>query len=956
MEVRRCLGLLLWWVFMFFGLVFVGCLGQTDASDSKVMLELRNGLKDAESKLGWKGLDPCSWVSVSCSNGRVVGIQMQNKGVEGELPSDFNKLTALSNIGFQNNLLSGALPTFKGMSALQYAFLNGNKFSFIPPDFFSGLKSLEVIALDENPLAPWLIPDNVKEAVNLANFTASYAGIVGSIPEFLGDSLANLQVLSLAFNNLTGPIPKSFSSSIIATLWLNNQVGSKLSGAIDVVAGMSSLSQLWLQSNEFTGPIPDLTKLTALQDLRLRDNQLTGVVPSTLSSLPSLGNISLINNALQGPYPFFPNTVGAVIGTATENSFCLPAPGKCDARVNILLEFANGVGYPYSFASNWKGNDPCNSWIYVRCDSAGNVIVLSMGRLGLSGIISPALAELASLKTLLLGNNNLTGEIPSELASLPSLQKLDLSNNNLTGNVPKFRDGVVVIMNGNPQLGTNSGSGGADAPSARTPSTPSGSPGASNKTSEGGGGSGGVEKRKGSSSMGTVVGSVVGGLVGLGIIVGGLGLCLHRKRKSGSGRVRSPNTRASVFSVNLQPQGSGSDPEMLKTTSLNSTMTRGGDSSSSGPSDVHMVEAGNMIISIQILRSVTNNFSEENELGRGGFGVVYKGELHDGTKIAVKRMEAGVMSNKGFNEFQAEIAVLTKVRHRHLVALLGYCIEGSERLLVYEYMPQGPLSRHLFEWEKHNLKPMPWTNRLIVALDVARGVEYLHSLAQKSFIHRDLKPSNILLGDDMRAKVSDFGLVRLAPEGKYSIETRLAGTFGYLAPEYAVTGRVTTKADVFSFGVILMELITGRRALDESQPEESMHLVTWFRRMHINKETFRSAIDSALEVSEETLKGIFTIAELAGHCTAREPYQRPDMGHAVNVLSPLVEQWKPTDAENEDYYGIDLDMTLPQALKKWQAFENSNMDDSVTSMDNTQSSIPTRPAGFADSFTSTDGR
>ncbi|CAL9073205.1 unnamed protein product, partial [Musa textilis] len=168
-----------------------------------------------------------------------------------------------------------------------------------------------------------------------------------------------------------------------------------------------------------------------------------------------------------------------------------------------------------------------------------------------------------------------------------------------------------------------------------------------------------------------------------------------------------------------------------------------------------------MVISIQVLRNVTNNFSEENILGRGGFGTVYKGELHDGTKIAVKRMEAGVMGAKGLNEFKSEIAVLTKVRHRNLVSLLGYCLAANERLLVYEYMPQGTLSRHLFEWKESGFKPLEWKKRLSIALDVARGVEYLHSLAQQSFIHRDLKPSNILLGDDMKAKVADFGLVRL---------------------------------------------------------------------------------------------------------------------------------------------------------------------------------------------------
>ncbi|XP_014495175.1 receptor protein kinase TMK1-like [Vigna radiata var. radiata] len=155
------------------------------------------------------------------------------------------------------------------------------------------------------------------------------------------------------------------------------------------------------------------------------------------------------------------------------------------------------------------------------------------------------------------------------------------------------------------------------------------------------------------------------------------------------------------------------------------------------------VESGNMVISIQVLRQVTNNFSGANILGRGGFGTVYKGELYDGTKIAVKRMECGMMVEKGLTEFESEIAVLTKVRHRHLIALEGHCLDGNEKLLVYEYMPQGPLSKHLFDWKEQGIQPMEWKRRLSITLDVARGVEYLHGLAQQIFIHRDLKPSNI---------------------------------------------------------------------------------------------------------------------------------------------------------------------------------------------------------------------
>ena len=155
-----------------------------------------------------------------------------------------------------------------------------------------------------------------------------------------------------------------------------------------------------------------------------------------------------------------------------------------------------------------------------------------------------------------------------------------------------------------------------------------------------------------------------------------------------------------------------------------------------------------MAFTIQGLRSVTNNFSEQNILGRGGFGVVYRGELEDGTQVAVKRMEAAVVSSKGLNEFQSEIAVLTKVKHRHLVGLLGYCAEGMERLLVYEYMPQGTLAQHLFEYKEMNEKPLTWKMRLAIALDVARGLEYLHNLAHRSFIHRDLKPENIFLDEN----------------------------------------------------------------------------------------------------------------------------------------------------------------------------------------------------------------
>ncbi|PIN02859.1 Serine/threonine protein kinase [Handroanthus impetiginosus] len=933
--------------FIFFAVCSVlAAVGYSQSGDAAVMQDLKKSL-NSPSQLGWTDPDPCKWKNVQCSrDNRVTKIQIGRQNLQGSLPPNLNNLTSLQAFEVQNNQLNGSLPSFSGLNSLQSLLLSNNNFTSIPPDFFDGMNSLQSVYLDYNPFDSWVIPDGLKSASTLQTFSATSANISGPLPNFFGpETFSSLTNLHLAFNNLEGPLPSTFAGSSIQSLWLNGQrSSSRLNGSIAILQNMTQLSQVWLHGNSFSGPLPDFTPLIQLQNLSLRDNSLTGPVPDSLVGLKSLMVVNLTNNMLQGKAPNFSKSVQVDMSPDT-NSFCLPYAGvECDPRVNNLLNVAGDLGYPSTFAQNWKGNDPCaNSWKGITCNN-GNITVVNFRGMGLSGTISPSFSQITSLQRLILSSNNLTGTIPNELTKLPNLVELDVSNNQLYGKVPAFRNNLVPKTDGNVNIGK-------DAP----PPTAHGGDRNSPSSSSGDNGSGNSNGKK--SSTGVVVGSVVGGVCVL-VFAGVMVFCVYRAKRKRNGRVQSPHAMV------IHPRDSGSE-DAVKITIAGSSVNGGTSETyshgSSGPSDLHIVEAGNMVISIQVLRNVTNNFSEQNILGRGGFGTVYKGELHDGTKIAVKRMESGVMSEKGLDEFKSEIAVLTKVRHRHLVALLGYCLDGNERLLVYEYMPQGTLSRFLFNWKEEGLKPLEWTKRLTIALDVARGVEYLHGLAQQSFIHRDLKPSNILLGDDMRAKVSDFGLVRLAPDGKASIATKLAGTFGYLAPEYAVTGRVSTKIDVFSFGVILMEMITGRKALDESLPDDSQHLVPWFRRMHINKDTFYKAIDPTIDLDEETFASISTVAELAGHCSAREPYQRPDMGHAVNVLSSLAELWKPSEpADPEDMYGIDYDMTLPQAVRKWQALEGmSGIDCSSSylgSSDNTQTSIPTRPSGFADSFTSADGR
>ncbi|KAI3447404.1 hypothetical protein Pfo_004069 [Paulownia fortunei] len=930
----------------------------THPNDLAILNQFKKGLENAEL-LNWpaNGDDPCgppSWPHIFCSGNRVSQIQVRGLGLKGPLPQNFNQLSMLQNLGLQQNKFSGKLPSFSGLTELRYAYLDYNKFDTIPPDFFKRLVNLEVLALDDNPLnasTGWSLPSDLQGSAQLKNLTLMSCNLAGPLPEFLGD-MSSLEVLKLSLNQLTGGIPESFRGSLLKILWLNGQ-SDGMTGPIDIVARMEPLTSLWLHGNRFSGKIPEnIGNLVSLQDLNLNGNDLVGLIPASLANM-ALGHLDLNNNHFMGPIPKFK----AVNATYASNRFCLPNTGTlCAPDVMALLEFLDGVNYPSKLVRSWSGNNPCQeSWLGVGCDPNGKVITINLPNSKLSGTLSTSIVELDSLTRIYLESNNLSGPIPTKWTSLKSLALLNLSQNNISPPIPRFGSNVKLILYENllldpnpsrepPSQGNNTSSKGSPvSPVPSSPSTAS-NPSSFSPTYESIGG-----KHSNSIKLLIVVAPVASFAVLVCLVVP-LSIYFCKKRNY---RAPAPS------SVVIHPRDPSDSDNTVKIVVVNNTNRSASALTTTGSAGVnssesHVIEAGNLVIAVQVLRNVTKNFAAENELGRGGFGVVYKGELDDGTKIAVKRMEAGVISSKALDEFQSEIAVLSKVRHRHLVSLLGYSIEGKERILVYEYMPQGPLSKHLFLWKKLQLEPLSWKRRLNIALDVARGMEYLHTLAHQSFIHRDLKSSNILLGDDFRAKVSDFGLVKLAPDGEKSVVTQLAGTFGYLAPEYAVMGKITTKADVFSFGVVLMELLTGMMALDEDRPEESQYLVAWFWRIKSNKEKLMAAIDPALDMKEETLESISIISELAGHCTAREPGQRPVMGHAVNVLASLVEKWKPVDDDTEEYCGIDYSLPLNQMVKDWQEAEGKDL--SYMDLEDSKGSIPARPAGFTESFNSADGR
>lgn len=287
------------------------------------------------------------------------------------------------------------------------------------------------------------------------------------------------------------------------------------------------------------------------------------------------------------------------------------------------------------------------------------------------------------------------------------------------------------------------------------------------------------------------------------------------------------------------------------------------------------------------LAASTQNFRVSNLIGEGGFGSVYKGRLDSGKVVAIKQLNLNGL--QGNQEFIVEVLMLSLLRHSNLVTLIGYCTDGDQRLLVYEYMPLGSLENHLFDLEPHR-DPLDWHTRLKIAVGAARGLEYLHCKANPPVIYRDLKSSNILLDNDFNPKLSDFGLAKLGPVGDNThVSTRVMGTYGYCAPDYAMSGRLTIKSDIYSFGVVLLELITGRKAIDMTKKSGEQNLVSWSRPFLKDRKKFVQLADPVLH-GHFPARCMHHAVAIIAMCLQEQANFRPLIGDIVVALEYLASQ------------------------------------------------------------------
>ncbi|WVZ87141.1 LOW QUALITY PROTEIN: hypothetical protein U9M48_033828 [Paspalum notatum var. saurae] len=885
----------------------------------------------------------------------VTKLKIYALSVVGPIPEELQNLTLLTNLNLGQNYLTGPLPSFLGkLTAMQYLNLNINALSGSVPKELGNLTNLISLSFSSNYLNGSLpselgnldkleqlyidsaglsgpLPSTFSKLTKMKTLWASDNDFTGQIPDYIG-SWTNLSELRFQGNSFQGPIPTSLSNLIKLT---SLRIGDIVNGSSSLafISNMTSLSTLVLRNCRISDNL-DSVNFSYFENLTLLDlsfNNIMGPVPETLMYPNSLKFIFLGNNNLSGSLPSFIGS--SIIGL--------------DFSYNQLSgNFPSWISQDNSYHRDWSAFNKTHP-VFLALRTATFAVDCGSSR-SISGsdntLYQPDDVKLGASSYYVTGDstwgvssvgrfldasngiykvyssrqfqNTLDSELFQTARMSPSSLRyygIGLQNGNYTVTLQfaefDFEDSqtwksvgrrvfdiyvqgerkeqnfdIMKAAGGKSYTAVKkqyiapvtrnfleihlfwAGKGTCCIPSegyygpsiSALSATPNFTPTVHNAA------------QKNSIKTGAIVGVVVGAAV-LGLVALA-GLCMWRLKRR---------------KLSLEQQ------------------------------ELYTIVGRPNVFSYGELRTATESFSSSNLLGEGGYGSVYKGKLADGRVVAVKQLSE--TSHQGKKQFAAEIETISRVQHRNLVKLYGCCLEGKNPLLVYEYLENGSLDKALFGSGKLNLG---WSTRFEICLGIARGLAYLHEESSIRVVHRDIKASNVLLDANLNPKISDFGLAKLYDDKKTHVSTKVAGTFGYLAPEYAMRGHMTEKVDVFAFGVVILEALTGRPNYNSRLDEDRAYLLEWIWQLYEQNHPLDAVDPRLVEFNMEEVLRAIRVGLL---CIQSSPRQRPPMSRVVSMLTG--------------------DMTVPDAVTKpsyvteWQLSSSVLREEALSAAPNLSSII-----------------
>ncbi|KAF8410296.1 hypothetical protein HHK36_002822 [Tetracentron sinense] len=755
-------------------------------------------------------------------------LYLTNCSLKGKIPIGIGNLTELKNLELSDNYLSGEIPADIGK-----------------------LGKLWQLELYNNELTG-KFPAGLRNLTSLANFDASQNHIEGDLSEL--KFLKNLVSLQLFENQLSGEIPDEFGDFkflVNLSLYANNLIGTLpqklgswadfdfidvsenfLTGSIPPdMCKNGKMHQLLMLQNKFTGEIPaSYASCQSLRRFRVKNNSLSGTVPAGIWGLPNVNIIDLTSNQFEGP-------MTADIGNAKFLTQLFISNNRLSGEIPAEISKASSLVAIDMSSNQFSGGIPSEIGDLNKLNS------LHLEDNILSGSIPKSLGSCDSLNDLNFAGNSLSGQIPSSMGSLPTLNSLNMSDNKLSGKIPSSLSSLKLSLL---DLSHNQLTG-------LIPQSLS------------------IEAYNGS-------------------FTGNPGLCTPNV--AGFQPCTSDSGMSPVLRTLIPCFIAGTTVLLVSLACFFFVKRKQKDHDRSLKGDSWDLKSFRILSFTE--QEILNSVKQENIIGKGGSGNVYRVVLNNGKELAVKHIwnsEVGdrktcrsstamLTKRKGkSSEFDAEVATLSSILHVNVVKL--YCSITSEdsNLLVYEYLPNGSLWDRLHMCKKMELD---WENRYEIAVGAAKGLEYLHHGCERPVIHRDVKSSNILLDEFLKPRIADFGLAKIvqANAGKDTTHV-IAGTHGYIAPEYAYTYKVNEKSDVYSFGVVLMELVTGKRPI-EAEFGENNDIVYWIGSRLTSKESVMDVVDSRIpdSLKEDAVK----VLRIAVLCTARLPALRPSMRTVVQML------------------------------------------------------------------------